>query len=324
MNRLLILLTLALTTLLPTMGEACQLLRRPALDVQGNIIVGATVTITKTANAALATLYTDANCTVTIANPVTTIADGTFSVFVKDGVYTITLTKQGYSFIAITNVNAFEPVLENIYPNSKFATTDISINTGDAATSGAIAAIGSNVGTLVITSPASASLTATIPSTLSVVCQGQGSITISATKTLTINGPFKNLTDHPCLIGSGLYVFGPLAGSDPYGTQGRTSAVTYTASMTIDAALGTIFTIEPTDNVAFAVATITHPAYGRRIRINIRNTTAGAIGAGTFSCCKNGASWTQPATLKNRSVDMEYSAAGVWEEVGRTAADVTN
>jgi hypothetical protein len=191
-----------------------------------------------------------------------------------------------------------------------------------ASFNGAIDQTGSTVRTLYINRAVACSTSKVIPSTLSIVFLGKGSVTVSAAQTLTVNGAIKNLTDHAVWLGSGTTVFGAAAGADPYGKDGIVAA-TYSTSITLDASLGRTFTITPTDGVAFAVASITRPSYNRRIRINIINTTGGALGAGTFTCCKIGAAWTQPATGFNRSIELEYTGSA-WQEVSRSAADITN
>lgn len=122
-----------------------------------------------------------------------------------------------------------------------------------------------------------------------------------------------------------------------YGQQlwSDVALVTYAAAMNIDARLGSLFIIVPTDGVAFAMTALAagNPIFaaglqpGQQLTIQIRNTTGGALGAATFTGgaggFRIGAAWTQPATGFSRSIIFAWNTS-VWVEVGRTAADVAN
>lgn len=73
------------------------------LDRNGNVVDGATVTVTDYPGGATSVVYaTDAIGT--NANPVSTGADGKFSFYAKDGRYTLTIAKTGITTIVIPNV----------------------------------------------------------------------------------------------------------------------------------------------------------------------------------------------------------------------------
>jgi hypothetical protein len=100
-------------------------------------------------------------------------------------------------------------------------------------------------------------------------------------------------------------------------------SVVYSASMTVDAALGNFFTIVAANNTPFTIA-ITNPADGMQITVRISNTSGVALGGATWTAVKlAGSSWTQPATGSNRSIILEYDGAS-WNEVSRSSADVPN
>lgn len=297
---------------------ACQKYISVVQDTVGNVVPGTTITAKIAGTSTLATLYSDTLCSATMANPLTSLSDGTFSFYTTDGRFDLFFVKSGYSFQPATDIANFEPFGVNVKSPADFQAPDDLCATG----TGAIDVTGATVRTLYINTAVACTQDKTIPATLSIVFLGKGSVTVSVGKTLTVNGPVRNLTDHAVWLGSGTTVFGATAGANPYGKDGIVAA-TYSASMTLDASLGTTFTITPNDGTAFAVTSITRPAYNRRIRINIINTTGGALGAGTFTCCKIGAAWTQPATGFNRSLELEYTGS-VWQEVNRSAADISN
>lgn len=103
----------------------------------------------------------------------------------------------------------------------------------------------------------------------------------------------------------------------------RRQTVTYSASMTIDAAIGNEFDITANDGVAFTINAPTNPVDGHRITITIRNTAGGALGAATWNAVFKMAAWTQPASANSRSIDFRYDGTN-WVEIGRTTADVPN
>lgn len=110
----------------------------------------------------------------------------------------------------------------------------------------------------------------------------------------------------------------------PGSLQQRLQTVTYAATMTIDPSLGNIFVITPTDAVAFTLGQPALPALaGLVITITIRNTTAGALGAATWSPAFKMATWAQPAAGFSRSITF-YCDGTNWIEQSRTAADVPN
>lgn len=75
-------------------------------------------------------------------------------------------------------------LLDNVVTIDNFATTDLC-----ATTTGAIDVIGATVTTLIVNKAVTCTLDKTAPSTLTLQFTGQGVVTVSTTKTLTIDGP---------------------------------------------------------------------------------------------------------------------------------------
>lgn len=99
--------------------------------------------------------------------------------------------------------------------------------------------------------------------------------------------------------------------------------VTYSASMTIDAATGNIFTITATNAVAFTINAPTNATVGIPLRIRIRNASGGALGVATFNAVFKMPAWVQPANGFSRTVDFDFDGTN-WVEAFRSAADVPN
>jgi hypothetical protein len=99
-------------------------------------------------------------------------------------------------------------------------------------------------------------------------------------------------------------------------------AITYSASMTPDASLGTFFTIGATDGTAFTINAPTNGTGGQQITIMIFNQSGGALGAVTWNAAFKLSAWTQPANGTNRSVTF-INLSGAWREVSRTPVDVS-
>lgn len=105
-------------------------------------------------------------------------------------------------------------------------------------------------------------------------------------------------------------------------TQKRIT-VTYSASMTPDAALGNVYEITATNATAHTINAPTNPTDGQRVTVTIRNTSGGALGVATWNAVFKMVAWVQPATGFSRSIDFKYNGTN-WVEIGRTAADVPN
>lgn len=104
-------------------------------------------------------------------------------------------------------------------------------------------------------------------------------------------------------------------------------ALVYGASIAIDAKLGNRFTVTVTDGNAFAFANPTNPpdtTRGQDLSITIRNTSGGALGAGTFGTAyKVSGNVAATATGNNRTIQFTWNGTN-WVEIFRTAADVAN
>jgi hypothetical protein len=98
--------------------------------------------------------------------------------------------------------------------------------------------------------------------------------------------------------------------------------VAYSATPAIDASLGSLFVIAPTDTVAFVIQAPTNGVAGDRITIEILNSSSVAIGATTFAGgYKSAGAVTAPANTKSRLVSFVYDGAN-WVETARSAADI--
>jgi len=104
-------------------------------------------------------------------------------------------------------------------------------------------------------------------------------------------------------------------------------AVTYSASMTPNAALGNHQDIVITDSSAFTVNAPTNPLDGQLLTLTFINTSGGAHGTGTmnavFHMAGGGTSIPTIATGTNRSLTFRYRI-NAWLEVSRNANDVPN
>lgn len=284
------------------------------------VISGAAVTVNLATTSTAATIYSDSVCASTKTNPMTSASDGSFEFYAEDGWYDFTFTKSGYVIQGVANVAIFTPLGNGIKTPAEFvSSTDIC-----ATGTGAIDATGSTTRTLWINSAVACTATKTVPATLSLVCVGQGSISVSNTKILTVNGPVNNLTDHACLTGAGTVTYGSTATGDPYGKNGE-SAVTYSASMTPTRNTGETQTIVATNNTAFTINAPTPASVpiGTPLCVGISNTSGGALGVATWNAVFKMAAWTQPATGFKRSICFRWNGTN-YIEYSRTTADVPN
>jgi hypothetical protein len=309
---------LAVLVLVPSFADACQQYRDVAHDRNGNVLVGVQVTVSRNGSSSPATIYTDPACETISANPVASGSTGEFIFYALDGQYDLAFVKSGYTFVNVTNLAIYEPLGQNVVTLGSFETDDIC-----APGVGAIDRTGANVRELIINRPATCSESKTVPTTLTIRAEGAGTVTTNTPLTLTVNGPVKIAHGRDFWLGTGSYVFGELAGPNPYGYRGVVSP-TYGATVTIDAALGRIFVVTATNNTNFTISAPTHPTTGQELRVTIKNTSGGALGTLTWnSAFKLGAAWTQPADTKSRSIDYYYNGTN-WIEYQRTAADVSN
>lgn len=100
-------------------------------------------------------------------------------------------------------------------------------------------------------------------------------------------------------------------------------ALTYSASMTIDAAQGNIFEVNATNGSAFTINAPTNPQTGQRLAVLVRNTSGGVLGAVTWNAVFKMAAWVSPATGFSRSIQFYYNGTN-WVELNRTASDIPN
>jgi hypothetical protein len=101
------------------------------------------------------------------------------------------------------------------------------------------------------------------------------------------------------------------------------ATITYSASMTPDAKLGASQTITATNGVAFTINAPTNALTGRRLKITLRNTSGGALGAATFNAVFKMSAWTNPANGFSRSIEWEFDGTN-WLQISQTGVDVPN
>ncbi len=103
--------------------------------------------------------------------------------------------------------------------------------------------------------------------------------------------------------------------------------LTYSTSMTPNAAYGNQVDVVITDGVAFAVNAPSNAVDGQELNFTFFNTSGGAHGTGTFNAVykMQSAATTLPAiaTGSNRSIRFKFRT-NAWHEISRTAADVPN
>lgn len=108
----------------------------------------------------------------------------------------------------------------------------------------------------------------------------------------------------------------------PAGSAKTIVALTYSASITIDASLGDIFELTVNDASAFTINAPTNPTEGQTIIIAVRNGTGGALGTLTWDgIFRKAGAWVQPATGFERLITFYRSLGPSWVEVSRSAAD---
>lgn len=96
----------------------------------------------------------------------------------------------------------------------------------------------------------------------------------------------------------------------------------YSPAIALNASLGAEFLVTATDAVAFAIGAPTAGRAGQLLDVTIINGTAGALGVLTWNAAFNlGAAWVEPAAGLQRTIRFRLNGA-VWDEIGRTAADV--
>ena len=103
----------------------------------------------------------------------------------------------------------------------------------------------------------------------------------------------------------------------------KQATITYSASMTPDAKLGASQTITATNGSAFTINAPTNALAGRRLKITLRNTSGGALGAATWNAVFKLSAWTNPANGFSRSIEFEYDGSN-WVQVAQTGVDVPN
>jgi hypothetical protein len=103
------------------------------------------------------------------------------------------------------------------------------------------------------------------------------------------------------------------------------NAVTWAASMGIDASRGNEFVVTATDGATSQINTPTNPTSDQRITIRVRNARGGGAAMGTLNwgAGYKMATFDKPADGFSRAIDFQYDGTN-WIEAGRTPADVPN
>jgi hypothetical protein len=103
----------------------------------------------------------------------------------------------------------------------------------------------------------------------------------------------------------------------------KITALTYGASIAVDASLGNEFSINANNGAAFTIATPTNISANQVIGFRIYNTSGGALGTLTWGAGYRlaGGAWTSPANLTSRYIQFDYQG-GVWYERFRSSGDV--
>lgn len=103
------------------------------------------------------------------------------------------------------------------------------------------------------------------------------------------------------------------------------TALTYSASISTDASLGSNFFITANNTTAFTINAPTNPSDGQVITYKIANTAGAALGAITWNAAFHMAAFTPPATTFNTSISFIYqTSAGYWREVMQGSAAIPN
>lgn len=111
------------------------------------------------------------------------------------------------------------------------------------------------------------------------------------------------------------------------GTYGgvKRKVLTYGTTVTPDCTKGNLFSINVTDSVAFTIATPLNPSNGMCIKINVKNTSGGAMGTITWAAIYTHSTWTNPANGYNRTIEFFYDgSAATWVQCSQTGVDIPN
>jgi hypothetical protein len=103
------------------------------------------------------------------------------------------------------------------------------------------------------------------------------------------------------------------------------AVLVYGPAIATNAALGNLFLITITDNVAFTISSPTNPpaaGQSQRIVYLVSNTSGGAHGAGTWDAAFKALAFPAIATANNRSFAFNWNGANWVQETA--AADVAN
>lgn len=114
----------------------------------------------------------------------------------------------------------------------------------------------------------------------------------------------------------------PISGN-PLSASYDHQTLTYSASMTADRNLGSLFSITVTNNTAFTINDALHPYKGARLTYTVRNASGGALGAVTWGSAYKMSAWTSPANGFSRSITFAYNGSN-WIQIEPAGVDIPN
>lgn len=232
-------------------------------------------------------IYEDRNKTILAANPFTLSADGTAMLY-GDGLYDVKVCDA-------SNVQKFyweDVLLSDIASNTSLYTSDY---TSDL--SATIAAIGSTDATLFVDDSQTVAADLTVPANINLQPMKSGLITISSTKTLTINGPF-SAGLYQCFYGAGSVAFANGSVAEVYpdwwadnATPGTTdlsaavqAAITAVQGKSIKLSLPSWYKVTTASNITKTITVV-----GNGKNSGIVNATA--TGSAAFIVDGSGSAW---------------------------------
>jgi hypothetical protein len=99
------------------------------------------------------------------------------------------------------------------------------------------------------------------------------------------------------------------------------NALTYSATISVDAKINSLCSISVTNGTAFTISTPTDGQEGQTLSLRIYNSSGGAMGTITWGSGYKMSAWTNPASAYNRSITFNKQG-GVWYEQSRTTVDI--
>lgn len=108
-----------------------------------------------------------------------------------------------------------------------------------------------------------------------------------------------------------------------FASRRRQVAATYGTTVTPNCDFGDHQVVTATNGTAFTIAAPIGGVHHQRLKLTIRNTSGGALGAVTWDAAYKLATWTSPANGFSRSIEFVFNGTN-WVETSRTPADIPN